>query len=231
MMKAVNSAVHDHLSVQRAAIEFNVQRSTLGDRISGRVLPGAVNGRAKYLSDEEEQELARFLMRCASIGYPRSRKQVIAIVQRSCRSRGMKVHVTHGWWEAFCHRYPAITSRITAPMSYARARATDGEVISQYFDMLEHALIVNKLLDRPSQIFNIDETGMPLDPAPPKGVGRVGAKNPVAVSSPRLQPLAALVQKGTAFSPYSLGPENSLPRYDKGGSPWHPLLFVFQGLD
>ena len=70
MMKAVNSAVHGHLSVQRAAIEFNVQRSTLGDRISGRVLPGAVNGRAKYLSDEEEQELARFLMRCASVGYP-----------------------------------------------------------------------------------------------------------------------------------------------------------------
>ena len=37
MMRAVNSVVRDHLSVRRAAIEFDVPISTLGDRISGRV--------------------------------------------------------------------------------------------------------------------------------------------------------------------------------------------------
>ncbi len=33
-----------------------VPRSTLGDRISGRVLPGAVSGKPRYLSPEEEKE-------------------------------------------------------------------------------------------------------------------------------------------------------------------------------
>ena len=57
MMKAVDAVVKDKLSVRRAAVEYNVPRSTLGDRISGRILPGAVSGKSKYLSNEEEEEL------------------------------------------------------------------------------------------------------------------------------------------------------------------------------
>ena len=42
---------------------------------------------------------------------------------------------------------------------------------------------VNKLLDKPCSIFNMDETGMPLDPKPPKVVTWRGHKNPSQVSS------------------------------------------------
>lgn len=75
--------------MRRAALEFKIPRSTLNDRISGRVLPGAVSGRPKYLSNDEEKELVRFLQKCSFIGYPRSRKEVIAIVQRVCSSRSL----------------------------------------------------------------------------------------------------------------------------------------------
>ena len=75
---AMNAVVKDGLSVWRAAEEFSVPKSTLGDCISGHVLPGAVSGPGKYLTDQED-ELTCFLLRCASIGYPRSRLEVIAI--------------------------------------------------------------------------------------------------------------------------------------------------------
>ena len=55
-------------------------------------------GHLKYLNDAEEAELYRFLVRCAAVGYPRSRKDVIAVVQRACDSKGMDVHITHGLW-------------------------------------------------------------------------------------------------------------------------------------
>ena len=70
----------DHLAIRCAAEEYDVPRSTLGDRISGRVVPGSTSGPPKYLSIQEEEELVQFLIDCASIGYPRSRLEVIAMV-------------------------------------------------------------------------------------------------------------------------------------------------------
>ena len=39
------------------------------------------------------------------------------------------------------------------------------------------------LIGKPAQIFNVDESGMPLDPKPVKGVFSVGDKNPLGVGS------------------------------------------------
>ena len=49
--------------------------------------------------------------------------------------------------------------------------------------MLEATLISNDLLDKPCQIFNCDETGMPLSPHPPHVIAPKGAKHPAAVTS------------------------------------------------
>ena len=63
MNNAVGAVVNDGISVRRAAVEYSVPRSTLGDRISGRVMPGAVSGRSRYLSPEEEEELVSFFVK------------------------------------------------------------------------------------------------------------------------------------------------------------------------
>lgn len=42
MALAVDAVMKDGLSVRRAAKVYNVSKSTLGDHISGRVLPGSV---------------------------------------------------------------------------------------------------------------------------------------------------------------------------------------------
>ena len=59
----------DHLAIRCAAEEYDVPRSTLGDRISGRVAPGSTSAPPKYLSTQEEEELVQFLIDCASIGF------------------------------------------------------------------------------------------------------------------------------------------------------------------
>ncbi len=66
-------------SVRRAADSYCVPRSTLFDRVSGRVTFGAKSGPPRYLSDEEE-ELVNFLCRCAAAGHARSKRDVIALV-------------------------------------------------------------------------------------------------------------------------------------------------------
>ena len=60
------------LSVRRAAIEYNVPKSTLHDRVSRTVVPGAVSGAPKYLTDDEEEEVVCFLIGCAEVGCAKS---------------------------------------------------------------------------------------------------------------------------------------------------------------
>ena len=48
---------------------YGVPRSTLQDRVSGRVELGCKPGKKPYLTIEEEEEVVSFLLKCAKIGY------------------------------------------------------------------------------------------------------------------------------------------------------------------
>ena len=183
MEKALDAVIEHGVSIRRAALEYDVPRSTLGDRASGRVLPGSNSGPIKILSDQEETELVSFLRRCSAVGYPKTRKDVITLVQRIADSRGLDRQISNGWWEKFCARNPSITLRAPVPLSQARAKATDLEVLENYFDLLQTTMTEHDLLDKPCQIFNIDESGFPLAPKPPKGIHPVGERNAQAINS------------------------------------------------
>ena len=124
-----------------------------------------------------------FLSRVAQIGHGRTRREVIAIVERILSSHGNTKTATPGWWTSFTRRHPNLTLRTPATLSLARASASDCDILDNYFDELESTLEANELLDKPCQIFNMDETGMPLDPKPLKIVTWKGHKNPSQVSS------------------------------------------------
>ena len=131
MVRAVDSVLKKESSIRFAGKEYNIPKSTIADRISGRVLMGAVSGPNRYLNVQEEEELVHFLLECASIGYPRSRQEVISMVQRFLNDSGIEKTVTHGWWESFCHRHPNVALRTTASLSLSRAKASDNIVVNK----------------------------------------------------------------------------------------------------
>ena len=57
MEKALQAYTAGEMTLREASTQFGVPKSTLHDRVSGRVQPGAVPGAPKYLDDEEEEEL------------------------------------------------------------------------------------------------------------------------------------------------------------------------------
>ncbi len=79
MLKAM-IAVKNGMGVNRAALEHDVPRTTLKDRISGRVIHGTNSGPKPYLTRVEEEELVRFLLQCARQGYGKTRGEVLQIV-------------------------------------------------------------------------------------------------------------------------------------------------------
>ena len=52
----------------------------------------------------------------------------------------------------------------------------NSETISQYFKLLKETLEQNKLMNSPQQIYNVDETGVPLDPKALSIVAATGSK-------------------------------------------------------
>jgi hypothetical protein len=58
--------------------------------------------------------------------------------------------------------------------------------------LLEKTLIENDLMERPSQIFNCDETGLSLDHTPSRVIAIKGQKHPRAVTSGKKKPITIL---------------------------------------
>ena len=81
MCLAYKAVIEGGESVRKAATDYGVPHSTLHDRISGRVALGATSGPPRYLTNAEEAELVKFLNRCSRLGFARTKKQVITLVQ------------------------------------------------------------------------------------------------------------------------------------------------------
>ena len=162
---------------------YNVPKSTLLDKLTGRVAFGSKSGPESYLSASEEEELVAFIENCSDIGYSQSKKQVIALVQQVMDAKGRDVTVSTGWWASFNRRHPQLTLRMAEPVSVARTVGTRAEIIQRYFDLLEKTLVQYDLLDKPASIFNMDETGLSLGPVGPKVVSRKGIKHPVSTTT------------------------------------------------
>ena len=193
------------MSIRRAAELHGIPRSTLHDHVSGRIHLNAKPGPSPYLSLEEEEELVSFLVKCAKIGYPHTRQQILGIVQEIVNSRNSDVVVTNGWWERFRQRHPHITLRTAVPLSYVRAMAQDQQSIDRYYDLLEETLLENDIYDKPTHLFNCDETGIPLNPKPLKAVSEVGTKNfsyLTGSSKSQVTVLACTSAAGYALPPY-----------------------------
>ena len=216
-------AVQKGMSIRNAAASYNIPKSTLGDRMSGGVVPGSTSGPPAYLTSEEEEQLVKFLTGCASIGYARSKKEVMALVSRVIEGKGKHVEISNGWWESFKKRNPKLILRLASPLSYVRAIASDRDTLDCYYNLLEKTLLENGLLENPCNIFNCDETGMPLDSTGLRIVVEIGVKNPVHINSgckSQITVLACVSAPGYSLPPFVIFDRKSLnPQLVKGEVP------------
>ena len=60
--------------------------------------------------------------------------------------------------------------------AHSRMDAMNEETVKQYFDLLEDTLKELDLVSRPAQVYNVDESGMPLDHRAPNIIAKRGAR-------------------------------------------------------
>ena len=136
--------------------------------------------------------------------------------------------VTHGWWQSFYKRHPDLTLKSAIPLSIARAKATDEEVLGRYFKMLNDCLNENDIFDNPSRIYNCDETGLPLNPTCHKVVDKVGSQNSSYITGntkAQVTVLACTNATGYAIPPMVILKKRPINQQLIGKYRGHPMVF------
>ena len=112
-MQSALQSVSDGVSTCKAALVHGVPRTTLQDRVTGRVTHGHNPGPKPYLDMAEESELTSHLIDASKIGYGKTRCEVFSIVERYVKQKeDVKLRsaaITHGWWQKLLKRNPFLS--------------------------------------------------------------------------------------------------------------------------
>ena len=112
------------------------------------------------------------------IGYGKTKQEVISFAKRTIEKKRLNVNhfIGEGWWMQFKHRNSRIRLCTADPLAMVRSDCAHQEVFYDYFKLLESTLDSLKLAGKPQCIYNMDETGMPLNAKQLKRIAPNGMK-------------------------------------------------------
>ena len=167
MAAAISAVTDDNMSISEAARVHGVPRKTLSDKINGK--HDKPNGHPTMLTQEEEGYLVNYMKYMASHCFPLSVKQARGFAWALVKSGERREQFTDAgpsehWWRGFRKRQKdKITLRIPDTLDRGRGRIANEVVINRHFETLEKTLKENNLFDKPSAIFNVDESGINME--------------------------------------------------------------------
>ncbi|XP_071499248.1 uncharacterized protein [Diadema antillarum] len=180
------------VSVMKAAFKCGVPRITLLDRVNGRTQSSNLSTKHTILTHADEAALVDHLKKLASYGYGLTRTQVIHLATDMADSLGRRPIEMKGrllskkWFQLFMRRWPSLNLTSPRRLEMNRAKATTKEVLKNYFGELQRTMQKYDLLDKPQNIYNIDETNFNADHKPPQVVSDRGEKRSNSITSHRI---------------------------------------------
>ena len=196
LQSAVESVNKDGRKVLEASKTFGVPRTTLADKVNGRHT--GTYGGTTALSGEDEEALVQYILYMASIGHPLTVPEVKCFAWSvGKRSSNPLCFSENGpsdkWWRGFKRRHLRITLRKPDKLDRRRKAMSKPSVMKSHFDQLKEVLENSDLLDKPSHIFNVDETGMDMDSQTGKVVVDRNSKHPYQESGGQREHITANV--------------------------------------
>ncbi|XP_060557384.1 uncharacterized protein LOC132717830 [Ruditapes philippinarum] len=164
MKMAISAVKQNKMKIRKAAAEYCVPKSTLSDRIRGRY-ETSVKGPSRQITPEEEAGLVNYLLHMANQGFPLNRQMTRAYIQTIVKRSGrttlfnLDKGPSNQWLKKFIQRHPELSERKPENSDKARCSMSNRKVMADFFVLLDDILGKYGVKDKPSQIFNCDETG------------------------------------------------------------------------
>ncbi|KAJ8887888.1 hypothetical protein PR048_007372 [Dryococelus australis] len=89
----------------------------------------------------------------------------------------------YDWLKSFLSRNPDLTVRKAEGVSVARVLGMNKDFVMEYFDLLRELLSENHLIGKPGHIFNMDETGLPLNNKPGEVIAEKSSRSVSLITS------------------------------------------------
>jgi hypothetical protein len=128
----------DIATVSLAARTFNVPRSTLRDRISGRTERRIVRANSYKLTEIEEDSLQKWILSMDARGSAPRPSAVREIANLLLESRGITPAPSVGENRVtkYVKRHPELSSRFLRRYNYERAKCEDPKIIGEWFTLV-----------------------------------------------------------------------------------------------
>ena len=174
MVEAISEVLKGNMGYKRASSSFNVPQSTLEDRIKKARQNGLSPieaaqkslGRFKTVfSDDQESELVEHVLlleqRLFGLTLTDLRQLAFELAEKNHISHTFnkeKKRAGKDWLYGFLKRHKQLSLRNPEKTSIARAKGFNYIVVQKFFDLLQS--VYEKYHFSPSDIYNVDETGI-----------------------------------------------------------------------
>lgn len=177
-------AIQNGMSERKAAETFNVHRSTIQFRRSTKFNNKTTFGPAPVLSNDEENQLEKWIITCHKKGFPVRDEDIKWSVKRfldeNPRPNPFNANLPgKGWMEAFLRRHPNISQRTAEGITAASSVISEDNIKKWFTDIRQYLEIkgLTDILEDSSRIFNGDETCFMLCPKNKRVLAPKGTKN------------------------------------------------------
>lgn len=139
----------------------------------------------KIFSDDLEEKLCEYILRCADLGYGLTRQQCCEIAYKTALHNNVKVPQSWidkkqagiEWLFGFFRRHPNLSVRKPEACSLARATAFNRHTVEMFYNNLDNVRQRHPNFSNGSRLFNLDETSaQTVQKNPPKIVAQKGKK-------------------------------------------------------
>ncbi|GAU89153.1 hypothetical protein RvY_01737 [Ramazzottius varieornatus] len=172
---SLEAAIHEVKNGQSqasAAKIYRISRTTLRNRLQNST-PSSVGAPTKFASHEEDR-LAEFFLACSDQGVPLNRYHCLQIFSEVAIELGMQsTTFNDAFFNRFISRHPDVSLRITHASNRKKDREWTTELCEEYISRLR-SLFDRGFLERPEQVWNLDETAFDTSEMYDRVVARKG---------------------------------------------------------
>jgi len=155
-------------TLRHIAKECGIPPSTLERRVNGKVAGTShTSGRPTALSSSEEDELCHLLKLMSQRGFPLSERQVRDLATDYAIKNGISAFqqskgkcAGYYWLCGFLQRHPELKVKKPEGLSAARAQAVNEHKVNDWFGTLKGLMEDCDIFQRPTHIWNLDESGL-----------------------------------------------------------------------
>jgi 4-hydroxybenzoate polyprenyltransferase len=147
--------VNEGISIRKAALRRGVKRSTLQNRLHGRLTRNEAHQHRQKLSPDIEIRLVTWIINQEALGYAPSHGQVKGMVREILKKKGENDDLGIHWMDGFFHRHPDVKTKLGRRIDFRRLNGASPENINKFFNAYEQYQWI-----KPSNRYNTDEVGI-----------------------------------------------------------------------